>query len=288
MARKIAVLDFETDPFLFGRYPEPFACDIFDGDEHFTFWGADCAEQAIIFLHDKPWLIYAHNGGKFDYHFLLQYLERGSDVTIISGRLAKFSIGECEFRDSINILPIGLGSYNKLEIDYAIFEVDQREQNKAEIIDYLHVDTESLYELVSAFVENYGVRLTQAGAAMAYWRENFCPEEKKDDWLKPTSADYYALFSPFYYGGRVQCFETGIINRNFEAYDINSAYPFAMLSGHPIGAAYFEMEISGDELGAVARDNPHGFFDFIGVSRGALPFRTDNKLLFPDDNAPRR
>jgi hypothetical protein len=278
---KIVTLDFETDPFLYGRYPEPFVADIFDGEEHFTFWGTDCVARALMHLYDEKCYCYAHNGGKFDFHFMLKFLDPGQRVRIINGRIAAFTIGECEFRDSLNIIPVGLGKYKKDEIDYTLMEREVREQHKDEIISYLHTDTESLYDLVTSFVNDYGMHLTQAGAAMKYWRKM---SKRK---VPNSGPEYYAKFAPYYMGGRVECFEKGIINIPCEAYDINSAYPFAMIHNHPFGLAYYEMaDISPDEVKEKIDIWKIGFFTIVAKSNGALPYRNEktNSLSFPRDN----
>lgn len=278
--KSVVVLDLETDPFQFGRYPKPFAADIYDGDEHITYWGDDCVQRALLYLYDREVLCYAHNGGKFDYHFMLNYIDSGERVRIINGRVAEFKIGECTFRDSLNIIPVGLGQYKKDEIDYSKMEAEVREDHKDEIISYLHTDTESLFELVTAFIEEYGLHLTQASAAMKYWQKLSKVKIPK------SGRDYYNIFAPYYMGGRVECFRKGIIKADCEAYDINSAYPYAMLHNHPWGLVYFETgETSVSEVLNKIEVWKQGFFKIVARSNGALPWRTDKgSLIFPTDN----
>ena len=78
----------------------------------------------IVFLQDKDVICYAHNGGKFDWHYITPYIDDYEPLTIIAGRLAKFTIGDCEFRDSYNIIPAPLSAYKKDDVDYNIFEKD--------------------------------------------------------------------------------------------------------------------------------------------------------------------
>lgn len=289
-SRSIVTLDCETDPFQYGRYPRAFVVDIFDGEEHFTFWGADCIQRAILWLYDKRVICYAHNGGKFDYHLgFLKYIEPWARVSVIAGRVASFNLGECEYRDSLNIIPVGLGKYKKDDIDYKLMEADKRESHKDEIISYLHTDTESQYELVSAFIDTYGLHLTQAGAALKY----FCKMRKLK--IKDAGPAYYDKFQNFYYGGRVECFKKGFFEGDFEGFDINSAYPFAMINNHPWGFAYFELgETDPAEVEKKIDEWKSGFFEVLAISRGALPYRPasngkqKHSLTFPCDNEPRR
>ena len=277
MSRKpLATIDSETDPFKFRRVPKPFLWDIYDGSAHFTF---PHLSDALHFLSDKAWIVYAHNGGKFDYLLpgFLDAISQFSKVMIINGRLAKFSIGACEFRDSYNILPIPLRDFDKGEIDYAKMEKAVRHKHMAEITTYLHRDTESLYRLVAAFRETYGNGLTLAGSAMKFW------ETRTRTRSPESSRGFYNEVAPFYHGGRVECFHVGEIKKPFRMIDINSAYPFAMLSEHPIDPE--ELDVRKYDGGEIVG---HWLYQLTCVSRGALAFHVKGKGLdFPDDDVVR-
>lgn len=272
-ARKIAVADCETDPFKIGRVPAPFAWGYFDGEQYVQFW--EDQEGFIEFLKEQQVICYAHNGGKFDWHFLLPELEPYDDIMIINGRIAKCFIGMCECRDSYNILPIPLSAYKKDDIDYAIMEKEVRNKpkNKREISAYLQSDCMYLHELVSKFVDTYGMQLTQASAAMSQWK-------KINKVVPHTNREFYDMFSPYYYGGRVQCFENGIIDTNFSVYDINSAYPYAMMFAHPYSKDFTHVQkfVEGAD-----------FYKIRCISNGALPYRglgatgSFSGLAFPND-----
>jgi hypothetical protein len=269
----VAVGDFETDPFKYGRTPEPFACGFMyeiPGVERIytSFWGRDCVLQFLqhIATIEVPLLIYFHNGGKFDFFFFLKHLE--NPLKIIHGRIVKAKIGIHEFRDSWAIIPMPLAGYAKTKIDYRRMEYEVRETHKAEILDYLFDDCRYLYDLVSAFVSRFGPRLTIAGTAQRELRK-----------LHPQfnqGLEHDRKFRPFYFGGRVECFESGVIHGNFKVYDVNSMYPFVMREcHHPIGRGYVRpavLEI--DKEGWIR--NFHGCFYFAvvrGHNRGALPTR---------------
>lgn len=261
MSKGIAVIDAETDPFRKGRIPQPFIWGYYDGYLYKTFANA---RTLSVFLRKQSKVVYAHNGGKFDFHYLLGQLDPYSDITIINGRIAKCFIGNAELRDSFCIIPQGLGKYKKDEIDYGLMEANERDKpkNREKILDYLRSDCVYLYEMVSAFVERFGPQLTLAGAAMKQWQK--ISDEQGIEQCERTDEDFYNALSPYYYGGRVECFKSGIINCNFNVYDINSAYPFAMLHEHPY-SAQFE-RISGYASKA-------DFYRLNCVSNGALPWR---------------
>lgn len=285
--RPFAVLDSETDPFLHGRIPEPFVWGFYDGKE-FRHYTHKTVHSMLEWIAEQKIIVYAHNGGKFDYHFLLPYLSEYDHVKIINGRLAQFYIGKAEFRDSFNILPVALKKFEmvndageiikKQEFDYSLMEKDERykPENWEKIIDYLRDDCITLYEAIKAFQSQYGRHLTQAGAAMAQWKTISQTE------LPKSTSEYFDKFKPYYYGGRVQCFRHGIIEQDFSVYDINSAYPFAMLSRHPYSVAYTEFDAEQDGL-----ERGPAFFTVRAKSMGAFPYREKNGLTFPADGETR-
>lgn len=271
--RPIWTVDAETDPFKKGRVPYPFIWGVYTGSEYYEFTDT---ESMIVFLQDQEVICYAHNGGKFDWHYITNYIDDYEPLTIIAGRLAKFTIGDCEFRDSYNIIPAPLSAYKKDDVDYNIFEKEEREkpENMEIIRAYLKSDCIYLHEMITTFVENYGMALTQASAAMKVWA-------KMSGISKPTTNDaYYDDLKKFYYGGRVECFQTGIIDYDFDVIDIRSAYPFAMMSEHPWGAAYsiydYLPEMDDTNLSRC-------FITLKAQSLGAFPIREKQGLAFPND-----
>lgn len=280
--RQMVTLDCETDPFLHGRIPKPFVWDVFDGHQHYTF---EHVSDCIHLCAQREWDAYAHNGGKFDYHMpgFLDQLSPYAAVKMINGRLSEFTIGNCRFRDSYNILPIALSQYEKISIDYAKMEANVRHKHMAEITRYLRGDTESLYKLVYAFKQEYGDSLTLAGSAMKFWQNRTGLSVAGN---KRHDADFYTKMEPYYYGGRVQVFTPGIVKGPIHVLDINSAYPHAMLSEHPFSTT---PEIDTPHRGQPII--PQSFYTVCGVSRGAFPYRQagmrGGKLTFPTDDAER-
>jgi hypothetical protein len=274
--KEIWTLDAETDPFKAGRIPKPFVWGLYNGGEYHKFYDTN---EMVDFLEQMDVIVYAHNGGKFDYHFFLDRLEQFEPLMVIGGRLARFKIGLCEFRDSYNILPFPLSAYQKDEIDYNIFEADQRDKphNKIEIEKYLKSDCVYLWDMITQFIDRYGLHLTQAGAAMKVW------QKIADQKAPETNQLFYNTLSPFYYGGRVECFYNGLVDHEFKVIDINSAYPFAMKHAHPYGNNF----IIGDELPATTKKIQQCFITVNCVSHGAFPFRSSDGLIFPNDDIKR-
>jgi len=263
-------MDIETDPFAFQRKIKPFAIGLYDGKDFDLSWHGDCVHRMVKRLAKlPPSIIYMHNGGKFDIFLgLLEYLE--GSMIIINGRIVKAQLGEHELRDSYSILPMPLKNYKKDDIDITKLEPGVRDLHRAEIISYLHGDCVYLHELVSGFREEFGDYLTIGSAAMTQLQK-FHPFEK-------TKRYFDEKFRPqFFFGGRVQCFQSGIINQEFKIYDVNSMYPFVMSNfKHPTGSAYeLDKEIRKDTAFIVASGRSREY--------GAFPLRTRTGINFPTD-----
>jgi len=275
---RVAVFDTETDPFAENRIVKPFSCGFYivDSEEYYDFWGDDCIKQFFDFMEanflDEEFSIFVHNGGNFDFYFITEYFDEGMSPFIINGRLVRVTCRGYEFRDSYAMIPVALGNAlkaddgGKIEIDYAKFEREVREEHKAEILHYQRQDCVALATLVSEWLVMFGNRLTMASVALPMLRSYHgfeCMPEHIDDTMRP-----------YYFGGRCQAFETGVIRGSFKGYDINSSYPDVMRRlRHPISdTPMYEKRIT---------DRTH-FARIRAWSNGALPIRKENGGLdFP-------
>ncbi len=273
--KPIYTLDSETDPFVHGRKPLPFAWGLFTGTYFDFTWGDNCTEEMLAKLYElPPGIIYMHNGGRFDIYFMIEKI-LNKPMKIINGRITKALIdclnGQHEIRDSYAIMPQALGSVDseegKLDIDYKLMERETRDEYKDEILTYLKRDVMFLWRLCVEFVDMFGVQLTIGGTAMKELR-------KIHKFEKLTLSEDQRIRPFYFYGGRVECFESGIIEGDFTLYDLNSAYPHAMKSSlHPVGKCYFvDNKISKDTFFVTAR----------GTNRGAFPMRTKLGLTFSE------
>ena len=267
--REFATADCETDPFKFNRIPEPFLWGFYMprcGFRHFF-----KTEEFVEFIRDKKIILYFHNGGKFDVHFLLDYVDIQRNVMIVDGRICKIKIGECEIRDSWLNFPDKLASYKKDDIDYKKMEKENRGANMPEILEYLEGDCFYLYELLEENFQSYGQKISLASTAFDYWHKEFLHDKKP-----VTTKSFFDEFKKYYFGGRCQYFKSGIVKKEFKMYDINSAYARAMKENHPYGSQYSE------SARIVENRLAQSFISFRGKSYGAFPFR-DKGLAFPCD-----
>lgn len=266
---KLAVIDAETDPFLHGRVPEPFVWEFHSDEITAVFWGEDCTAQLLDFLDSltQPYMIYAHNGGKFDFHFLHAFLE--NPIKVINSRIVHATLGKHVLRDSLAIIPVPLSRFfkgSKGDIHYRKMEREFRDKYRDEILVYLHKDCVSLLTVVSTFVERFGAKLTVGSTAMSQLieRHNFEKMHIEQD----------ARFRPYYYGGRVQCFKSGVLPGPWIMLDVNSEYPTAMKNySHPISATFHELDYMPDDFSVPF------FIDFTGRNDGALPVKADDGSL---------
>ena len=267
--RPIYTLDAETPPFEYEKMIRPFAWGLFDGADFRYTWGPDATariEEKILQL--PPGIIYMHNGGKFDIYFLIRLI-LGNKAFIVNRRIVRAYVelpggGHHEIRDSYAIMPFPLRDFDKDEIDYEKFREKVREQHKEEILKYLEKDCVSLHRLCAAFIERFGTGLTIGGVAMKRLRA-IHPFEC----LGPYADD--DIRQHFYYGGRVQFFERGVLSGPWKVFDVNSMYPSVMKNAmHP-------MEMPGAEGTKVRADTC--FITAEGKNYGAFPQRTKHDGL---------
>lgn len=284
MAKKrlhVAVLDVETDPFKHGREKiEAFAVEFFDGTTKQVFWGSDCVERMVRFLRalDRPYLIYAHNGGKFDIVFFAHHID--NPVRVINSRVVSCKLAGHELRDSFAIIPVAQREFEKTKIDYAIFERDKREAHKDEILAYLHDDCAGLYKLVRAFQDRFGDYLTVGSTAINQLKQFY--------YVGRGTKEHDVVFRPFYFGGRVECFEAGALRGDWHVYDVNSMYPYAMAHfDHPDGRKYIVVDNTTiDRRGRLSNGAEMYFAEITCVSRGAFPVRVKDGIVFPNSPVP--
>lgn len=276
----IAILDFETEPFDNVRKTRifPFLAVLYSNNfEPVIIWEenetafVDKVYNAILELPDR-YTIYAHNGGKFDYMFLIKRL-RGA-VSFKGRGIMSAEIGNHELRDSFHIIPDRLANYKKDHIDYANMRKLKRAQYRQAIIDYCINDCKYLLEIASDFAKRFGLKLSIGQAAMSELRKHY-----KFEKISETTDAY---LRDWFFGGRVECLAgRGRFKGPRKLYDVNSMYPFVMATyEHPIGSFYlshtgdptpdtFFLELTCDSKGAFVRKGengetyaPHGRFRF--------------------------
>lgn len=310
VARNIAILDMETDPFdnatksavfpfLAVLYSDEFETVVIWDEDHKSFVSKVIA--AIEAIPEK-FTIYAHNGGKFDFMFLMSQL-RG-DIMFKGRGIMGAKIGAHTLRDSFHIIPEKLASFQKDDFDYANMARGKRDSVRDQIIDYCIADCRYLLDLVKGFVGEFGPKISIGQAAMA--------ELKKHYPVQRVTASTDAFLRQFFFGGRVECLQGRIMEKgHWKLYDVNSMYPAAMVNyRHPVGNDYVVrpgqpgeftcfIELNCTNRGALVRRNEAGdttatepsgrFFTTIHEYRMALKYGLidDVEILFCVDNIHR-
>lgn len=268
--KKIAACDCETDPFLYGRVTVPFLWGLYDGKDFTHF---DRTEDFVAAVINQSIILYAHNGGKFDFMFLLDFITE-TKAQIINGRIVSMFLGKAELRDSYAIIPEPLKNFgDKKEIDIWKLEREAREEHRAEILRYLYYDCKSLYDGCAAYRVAAGKHKTIASNALAFSKRIGINPGK-------TNHRFDMKYRRFFFGGRTEVFQPGTHN-NITVLDIHSAYPFAMTHNHANGKEFQR----GGSLTSLPRDEIERSFIVLNCrSNGAFPKRVlghNGGLMFP-------
>lgn len=265
---RVAILDFETDPFDNKSSDKilPFLAVLYSNNfEPVIIWNEDfdCFVHEVFTAIEKlpgKYTIYAHNGGKFDFMFLIHKL-RGF-VKFKGRAIMCANIGNHELRDSFHIIPEKLANWHKDSFDYAKLKKANRGKHKEEAIKYCLSDCRYLLEIVLKFLEDFGFKISIGQAAMYKLRQSYkvaSMGEQTDAYLRN-----------YFFGGRVECLAgRGHFKGGYKLYDVNSMYPYVMATHqHPISS----------EL-AIRDGKPNGhtcFLDLECTNHGALVKRTDS------------
>lgn len=270
--QNIGTLDLETDPFKIGRMPRVFAGCFFDGSTSSLYWGKDCVRKMLRAMRGKfeGWKIFAHNGGKFDFHHMLEelveiYGAENLDLMCIGSRIVRIRTPEYELRDSYALIPKPLRSFaSKGDIEFEKLEENVRQKHKEEICRYLVRDCVCLHAALAQFFESYGDGITLASTTFKVLKQQFG--------IKPTNTgeDYDSKFRPYYFAGRVEFYALGKQEGNISIVDINSAFPWAMRFQHWFAGEYTQ------QSKPPRKWREQSFYHIIADSVGALPVRKKN------------
>lgn len=278
--KTIAVLDFETDPFDHIQQGKvyPFVGVLYVSEaETFVFQNENSRElmdgmMEFLDKYPKPLLIYAHNGGRFDYRLMLWHVL--GRVICKPGRIMKFHKGKHEFRDSLCLIPTALDQLHKEVFDYTKLSKDRRKNHMPEIIDYCKSDCRYLHAALLIAHEKWGRKLTIGEVAKFQIRtsypEVFGMSETMDEKLRP-----------YFRGGRVECLAgVGVFKGDYACYDFNSSYPYVMSRyKHPIGKTWLDYHVRTATPQGLAVTADTVFLDLTCRSNGAFIYRDKNGLI---------
>lgn len=179
--------------------------------------------------------IFAHNGGKYDFLFLMKWLKKEKIAYNYifpenQGRIIKLTVQNNRkenitfkdsymfFQDSLDNLMFKFYGIRKREVEYTIEFYTEHEE---ESLEYLQDDCMYLSDILTKFKDKFtlGNSLSVAGLSFRILRKDYKQEMffLKND---PIRHDYY--------GGRVEIFKSNQVTPEVYHYDVNSLYPYAM------------------------------------------------------------
>ena len=260
-----------------------------------------CIDRAMRYLlraDFRGYHIYAHNGGKFDYLFLLPWLMHvgvpmlgyrfsiipvASDIQVLDVWHSNNRQQNWRFLDSIKLLPTSLdkaakafGLPGKVSHDLHVPSSNRalwNRYNKQDCIqNYLVV--EKFHDYVEKVLLS-DVGITTPATAIRLHRRRFLKEPI------PRNEPFHEFCRKSYYGGRTEMFISQGIKLRY--YDFNSCYPAVMQEPMPGGSAVeFDNEPPQEYL-----DNKIGYCNVDVIVPEALtipplPVKGDGKDNGPD------
>lgn len=304
---QIATFDIETI-----NWSQQYALGFYDGVQHFEFKGQYCVHEFLKFVCRKKYrnyVIFAHNGGKFDFAFLLDTFTKDADFNQrfevtpirIGGRITELKVihrdknGKYQysfvFRDSVTYFKSTLEDLAKqFDVEVKKGEFDHTKiswKNWLELLPewspYLEADCISLWQSLRAWedklIKDFGVRLkentTLPQLAMRVFRLDF---------LKDPIMTYRACEDEIrqsYVGGRTEIFRR--YGENLRYYDVNSLYPHAMRNfASPVGSPCVDYAMTVDDFGVVqAFVTPPKDIHIPLLAHKTVDAKGNPKTLFP-------
>jgi len=305
-----SVFDIETI-----NWVEPYAVGYYEKGKYNLYEGKNCITEFInnfLTFKNRNKVCYAHNGGKFDFSFILKELfeKKFSEKFYITplrigSRIAEIKIyrmAMCNkgknagklvkkdkfvLRDSFALLGFSLEKlcknfdveHKKGELDYEKINWKNYQDFKSEWSPYLKNDCIGLYEVLKKFEERnlklFGTNLKKSLTIAQHSMNVF-----KSKFLKNKIPCYEGLEDDIrmsYFGGRTEIFKMRGENLNY--YDVNSLYPSVMFkNSFPVGTPTETNYFNKNDLGIAFCDIE--MQDYLEYP--LLPYRNEaKKLIFP-------
>lgn len=249
---KRAVFDIESNDWI-----DFLVLGFFDGEYYETFSNRKKFLQSLTKRKYDGFTIYAHNGGKFDFLFLLddifklnwkpEFIERGGRIIALICHTGKNKI---TFADSYALLPASLknlGINFDVEHKKSEFEFTENLKVSKRLLKYLENDCLCLYEVLEKFFNSDFVvepKMTIASQALNTFQNRFL---ENSDIVKMKMKDEGYFRENFYSGGRVEVFKG--YGKDINVYDVNSLFPSSMLYEMPCGEYVHTRSYHKDKIG---------------------------------------
>jgi hypothetical protein len=291
--KRIYTLDIETD-----SKGEVIDIGFYDGADvrYFSNWEQFTHHLSSI---DEPSIIYAHNGGGFDYvNYMVWLFRNGIKCSAMLKQSSIFcfwlsSAPHIRFFDTFCLLPMSLDKLTKSFAEIEKLEIDTKhyadmrrfkKQNRAKYYDYLSRDCISLYQAVITMrdlvneVYNIGnLPMSIGGISMRLFRKNFLAPYQI---FTPKASTEKEFAFRGYVGGRVEYLGFAPKDKNgwynsVNGYDFNSHYPAQMIAQeYPVQRGIKTTRLQRDKNGDVAT----GLYEIEYEQRhGRIPILQDEK-----------
>ena len=268
---KLCVFDIETyDEKTKSTWLNPYALGFYDGVSQIKFKGRNCVYEFINYVCGKERYracsIYAHNGGKFDFNFILEELRKldyGFEIITQGSRIIELKIFTDKSGSGLHEKGELRKAYNNIKLidSYALlkssldkltkdFDVEHKKinfmdkpntKNDYEYLyhlfkigdplfdEYLMNDCIGLYEVLKKFfklIKDNGGKIGITTASTAM--KTFQKSYIGDYKLKMSGIKINDIMRKGYYGGRTEIYRMYAKEGNYYWFDINSLYPFVM------------------------------------------------------------
>jgi DNA polymerase elongation subunit (family B) len=293
---RIVIFDIETI-----RWVEEYACGFYNGKEFQLFEGKNCIKEFLktFLTHQyRSTIAYAHNGGKFDFSFILKTLCSGDtqgkyqiSPLRVGSRIIQIKIQDNNrnvwlMRDSISLLPFSLQtlttSFNvenkKGEFQHDKINWRNWKKLKSDWLPYLISDCKGLYQVLELY-ENYLIQNFKVSLKKAITTAQLSMQIFRQEFLNMNIPNYTSREDDIrkaYYGGRTEIFK--LRGKNLHYYDINSQYPYVMRNKvMPVGLPVKNLDMKVSDFGVAYCDieTPQN------IDIPLLPYRQKTKLIFP-------
>lgn len=206
--------------------------NFFDGVSHRTYRGPDCRYKAWAYLHEKaPETFWAVNVGYDLVNLFGQWLGKICTLQYVKSGLMRATFREAKitFFDSMRHWPASVESMGKI-IGLPKLDMPHRGCWCDDCVEYCRRDTEICWRYVDEMLTRYHAlglfrcRATLPAMALELFKQFYMREF-------PDIDDYHLnLMRKGYYGGRVEVYQTGLIEGVINHYDVNSLFPSVMAS----------------------------------------------------------
>ena len=274
---RLCTFDIETI-----KWTRPYALGFYEPGNYKEFDGQHCIKEFIEFFFtykNRNKICYAHNGGKFDFSFILHELNKQKnkkkfqiDMIRIGSRIAQIKVTRLShnakkvkkeswvLRDSVSLLASTLKKLtNNFSVKHLKGDFDHTKINwknwkelKHEWSPYLESDCRGLFEVLKKF-ESYLMKkfdcsinknMTIAQLSMSIYRRKY---------LNRTINSYThieANIRKSYFGGRTEIFN--MHGKDLKYFDVNSLYPSVMrFKPMPVGVPIKSFIMTLEDFGII-------------------------------------